>query len=35
MKVIAVGDRKTIDPQLAGLGLGPVVHRTADGAPTP
>jgi zinc protease len=33
MKVIAVGDRAQIDPQLAELSLEPIAHRDADGAP--
>ncbi|MDQ2709024.1 MAG: insulinase family protein [Actinomycetota bacterium] len=35
MKVIAVGDRSTIEPQLAALKLGPIAHRNPDGAPAP
>ena len=33
MKVIAVGDRKQIDGQIAALHLGPVGYRTPDGKP--
>jgi zinc protease len=33
LTVVAVGDRATIEPQLAQLGLGPVTVRTPDGAP--
>jgi zinc protease len=33
MKVIAVGDRAQIDPQLDELSLGPVDYRSPDGAP--
>jgi zinc protease len=33
MKVIAVGDREQIDPQLNELSLGPVDYRSPDGAP--
>jgi zinc protease len=33
MKVIAVGDRKKIEPQLAALKLGPIGYRTLDGEP--
>jgi len=33
MKVIAVGDRMRLDPQLAALSLGQVGYRTPDGAP--
>jgi len=32
-KVIAVGDRKRIEPQLSALGLGSIAHYTTDGAP--
>ncbi len=35
MKVIAVGDRKVIDKQLAALKLGPIGYRTPDGRPVP
>jgi zinc protease len=35
MKVIAVGDRKMIDKQLAALKLGPIGYRTPDGRPVP
>ena len=35
MKVIAVGDRKTIDRQIAALKLGPIGYRTPDGRPVP
>jgi zinc protease len=35
LKVIAVGDRAVIDPQLAALGLGPVAYRLPDGRPAP
>jgi zinc protease len=31
MLVVAVGDRKSIEPQLAKLNLGPITHRTPDG----
>lgn len=34
LKVIAVGDRAVIGPQLAQLGLGPVAYYTTDGVPT-
>jgi zinc protease len=34
LTVVAVGDRKTIEPQLAQLGLGPVTLLGPDGAPT-
>ena len=33
MKVIAVGDRKKIDSQIAALKLGPVGYRLPDGSP--
>jgi len=33
MKVIAVGDRKLIDPQIHALNLGPIGYRLADGRP--
>jgi zinc protease len=33
MKVIAVGDRAKIEPQLAALKLGPIGYRTLDGLP--
>jgi zinc protease len=33
MKIIVVGDRARIDAQLAGLGLGPIAYRDADGLP--
>ena len=33
MKVIAVGDRKRIEPQLLALRLGLVGYRTLDGEP--
>jgi zinc protease len=33
MKVIAVGDRAKIEPQLAALKLGPIGFRTLDGEP--
>ncbi len=33
MKVIAVGDRARIEPQLAALKLGPTGYRTLDGEP--
>jgi zinc protease len=33
MKVIAVGDRGRIEPQLAALKLGPIGYRTLDGEP--
>ena len=33
MKVIAVGDRARIEPQLSALKLGPIGHRTLDGEP--
>jgi zinc protease len=33
MKVIAVGDRARIEPQLAALKLGPIGYRTLDGEP--
>ena len=33
MKVIVVGDRKLIDPQIAALKLGPVGYRLPDGRP--
>jgi zinc protease len=33
MKVIAVGDRKSIDKQIAALKLGPVGYRLPDGRP--
>ncbi|MFI5372255.1 MAG: insulinase family protein, partial [Candidatus Eisenbacteria bacterium] len=33
MKVIAVGDRKVIDPQIAALKLGPIGYRLPDGRP--
>jgi len=33
MLVIAVGDRKEIEPQIAALGLGAITHRDADGNP--
>ena len=35
MKVIAVGDRKVIDRQLAALKLGQVGYRSPDGRPVP
>jgi zinc protease len=35
MKVIAVGDRKVIDSQIAALHLGPIGYRTPDGRPVP
>jgi zinc protease len=35
MKIIAVGDRAQLDPQLAELTLGPTSYRTVDGAPVP
>ena len=35
MKVIAVGDRKKIDPQIAALRLGPIGYRLPDGRPVP
>ena len=35
MKIIAVGDRAQLDPQLAEAELGPIAYRTSDGAPTP
>ena len=35
MKVIAVGDRKAIDPQIAALKLGPIGYRSPDGRPVP
>jgi zinc protease len=31
MVVIAVGDRKTIEPQIAALGLGAIAHRSLEG----
>jgi zinc protease len=31
MIVVAVGDRREIEPQIARLGLGPIAHRNADG----
>jgi zinc protease len=33
MKIIAVGDRAELDPQLAAAGLGPIAYRTPDGTP--
>ena len=33
MRIIAVGDRKTIEPQLAALKLGPIGYRTLAGEP--
>jgi zinc protease len=33
MKVIAVGDRSVIEPQLEKLGLGPITHRSPDAKP--
>jgi zinc protease len=33
MKVIAVGDRKLIDPQIHALNLGPIGYRLPDGRP--
>jgi zinc protease len=33
MRVIAVGDRKAIDKQIAALKLGPVGYRLPDGRP--
>jgi zinc protease len=33
MKVIAVGDRKKIDPQIVALRLGPIGYRLPDGRP--
>jgi zinc protease len=33
MKIVVVGDRARIEPQLAELGLGPVAYRDADGQP--
>ncbi|MBW3591579.1 MAG: insulinase family protein, partial [Actinobacteria bacterium] len=33
MKIIAVGDRAAIEPQLLQLGLGSIERRTADGEP--
>jgi hypothetical protein len=33
MKVIAVGDRSKIEPQLAALKLGRIGYRTLDGEP--
>jgi zinc protease len=33
MKLIAVGDRKLIDPQIRKLGLGPITYRTNDAKP--
>jgi zinc protease len=35
MQIVAVGDRATVEPQLAALGLGPVTVLTADGTPAP
>ncbi len=35
MKIIVVGDRSVVEPQLAALGLGPIAHRTPEGTPTP
>jgi zinc protease len=35
MKIIAVGDRARLDPQLAAAELGPIAYRTSDGAPAP
>jgi zinc protease len=35
MKVIAVGDRKLVDRQIAALKLGPIAYRTPDGRPVP
>ena len=35
MKIIAVGDRKVIDSQIAALHLGPIGYRTPDGRPVP
>jgi predicted Zn-dependent peptidase len=35
MKVVAVGDRAQLDPQLAELALGPVTYRNPDGTPVP
>src|SRR6185503_11815538 len=31
MLVIAVGDRKMIEPQITSLGVGPIGYRTPDG----
>ena len=33
MKIIAVGDRAKIEPQLAALKLGPLGYRTLEGEP--
>ena len=35
IKIIAVGDRSRIDPQLKALNLGPIAYRNTDGSPTP
>ncbi len=35
MKVIAVGDRARIEPQLRALNLGPIGYRNLDGEPVP
>jgi zinc protease len=34
MKIIAVGDRAKLDPQLAAAELAPIAYRTPDGMPT-
>jgi zinc protease len=33
MKIVAVGDRAQLDPQLAAAKLGPIAYRTTDGTP--
>ena len=33
MKVIAIGDRRTIDAQVGALKLGPIGYRLPDGRP--
>ena len=34
MKIVAVGDRAQLDPQLTAAKLGPIAYRTTNGTPT-